>query len=152
MTSWPSAAPNKIHLLPQLRLMESASARRQHCDRARRGAHAASPLDARDRRQQRQHPDIHPAKGVEGLGWRRTGPCAVADESRGNACRRQGVGRNDAENLATHRQPARAQVVTYVLSTFCYPCVQGKPAPPARSHIGHRQVERYELQARLVSG
>jgi hypothetical protein len=91
-------------------------------------------------------------KGVEGLGWRRTGPCAVADESRGNACRRQGVERNDAENFATHRQPARAQVVTYVLSTFCYPCVQGKPAPPARSHIGHRQVERYELQARLVSG
>jgi len=27
----------------------------------------------------------------------------------------RGVELNDAENLATHRQPARAQVVTYVL-------------------------------------
>ena len=32
--------------------------------------------------------------------------------------------RSGAENPATPRQPLRAQVVTHVLSTFCYPCVR----------------------------
>jgi hypothetical protein len=131
-TSWPSAEPNKIHLLAQLRLTEPASARRQHCDRAWRGAHAASPLDARDRRQQRQHPNIHPTKGVEGLGVAQNRAMRRRRRISRQCMLPAGRQRNDAENLATHRQPARAQVVTYVLSTFCYPCVQGKPAPPAR--------------------
>ena len=37
---------------------------------------------------------------------------------------RSRIYRTGTENPATHRQPVRPVVVTYVLGTFCYPCVR----------------------------
>src|ERR1700758_259918 len=43
-------------------------------------------------------------------------------------------------NLATPRQPERHLVVTYVLGTFCYPCLRcalRRLRPPATTHRDH---------------